>query len=89
MGVDAQMIIAILTSSLPNRNANSSIIASLSTLQEEMSTKQYVTIVLIEGQKRRHLNERSIVVKPSAEQGKLAPIWKNRNVVNKDDKTRC
>lgn len=39
-----------------------------------MSTWQYVTMVLIEEQKRLQSNERSNLVKTSEEQRKLAPI---------------
>lgn len=65
MKIKEEMKIAQLNSSLENRNEYSVVIASLSTLQEEMATWQYVTNVLIEKKKRLRLNERLNVIKSS------------------------
>lgn len=52
MDVEEQMKIAIPVSSLSNHNEYSALIVSFNTHREEMATWKYVTIVLIDEQKR-------------------------------------
>lgn len=65
MEVEEQTNISMVNSFFSNHSAFSATILSLSTLQEETGTWQYVTMVLMAEQKRLQQNEQLNVIKPS------------------------